>query len=314
MKDSKRLKIGIPQGMMYHTYAPFIDAFARELPVDIVYSGKTDREKLELGVRHCADDACLPVKVFCGHVKSLEDKCDMIAVPRIMSCEYGESLCPKLNGLPELVSGESELIFTDKLDLGDRKKLEKSLKKECRRIGIAKIRRAGGIRKRSVLREAEDDLQRACRFGFKAWKDQGEPRYCETDMEKTVFLAGHSYNIYDSFINMNLIDKLHRMNIGVITDAAVPRIYKEINIKHFMKKPFWRNLTSIYGAAVYLEKRGLIDGIICLSSFSCGTDSVTAELIRNETRLPILVLKLDEHTGEAGFDTRLEAFGEVLFS
>lgn len=314
MKDSKRLKIGIPQGMMYHTYAPFIDAFAKELPVDIVYSGHTDREKLELGVRYCADDACLPIKVFCGHVRSLADKCDMVAVPRIMSCEYGEALCPKLNGLPELVSGESNLIFTDRIDLSSRKKLERSLKKECRRIDIAKGRNSVRLRKQWNMPKAEDELQRACRMGFKAWREQGEPRYCETDMEKTVFLAGHSYNIYDSFINMNLIDKLHRMNIGVITDAAVPRIYKEINIKHFIKKPFWRNLTSIYGAAVYLEKRGLIDGIICLSSFSCGTDSVTAELIRNETELPTLVLKLDEHTGEAGFDTRLEAFGEVLFS
>lgn len=56
----------------------------------------------------------------------------------------------------------------------------------------------------------------------------------------------------------------------------------------------------------------MIDGIICLSSVSCGTDSVVAEMIRENTDLPVLVLKLDEMTGEAGFDTRLEAFCEVL--
>ena len=56
----------------------------------------------------------------------------------------------------------------------------------------------------------------------------------------------------------------------------------------------------------------MIDGIICLSSFSCGTDSFTMEMIKNYTKLPVLVLKLDEMTGEAGFDTRLEAFCEVI--
>ncbi len=302
---------------MYHTYYPFIDAFARELPADIVYSGGTDREKLESGIKNCADDACLPVKVFCGHVHSLKDKCDAVAIPRIMSCEYGESLCPKINGLPELASGGARAAFTEKLDLSDERKLVRSLKRECIRLGIAKgYDRTSAVR----LRRLTDffikggEVERACHAGIEAWRASGEPRYCETDRKKTVFLAGHSYIVADDFINMNLIEKLHGMDIGVITEGAVARVYKEIYAKRLLKKPFWRNMISIYGAAAYLEDRDLIDGIICLSSFSCGTDSVTAEMIRVRTGLPVLSLKLDEHTGEAGFDTRLEAFGEVLFS
>ena len=60
------------------------------------------------------------------------------------------------------------------------------------------------------------------------------------------------------------------------------------------------------------EKRS-IDGIIYVSSFSCGTDSITAQLIKNRLpSMPFLMLKIDEQTGAAGFDTRLEAFQFIL--
>ena len=68
-----------------------------------------------------------------------------------------------------------------------------------------------------------------------------------------------------------------------------------------------------YAPALALMRRREIDGIIYVSSFCCGTDSVTIEMIRNRIdRFPFLVLKLDEQTGEAGYNTRLEAFREVL--
>ena len=98
------MKIGLPRGLLYHSYGPFMEAFLSELPAEIIISEETDRDILDRGTAACIDDACLPVKVYAGHVESLREKCDRIVVPRIMSCEYGESLCPKLNGLPELIA------------------------------------------------------------------------------------------------------------------------------------------------------------------------------------------------------------------
>ena len=93
----------------------------------------------------------------------------------------------------------------------------------------------------------------------------------------------------------------------------VPEDYKLKQQIGLLKKPYWLFLRDNYGAASYLSEEKRIDGIIYLSSFSCGTDSITIELIRNKVKdLPILVLKLDEHTGEAGFNTRIEAFIELL--
>jgi Uncharacterized protein conserved in bacteria len=58
---------------------------------------------------------------------------------------------------------------------------------------------------------------------------------------------------------------------------------------------------------------GLIDGIIYVSSFACGIDSVVMELIKERIgEFPLLILKIDEQTGEAGFNTRIEAFIDMI--
>ena len=56
-----------------------------------------------------------------------------------------------------------------------------------------------------------------------------------------------------------------------------------------------------------------VNGIIYISSFGCGIDSIIIDLIKNKLKdFPILILKVDEQTGEAGFHTRIEAFTDML--
>ena len=67
----------------------------------------------------------------------------------------------------------------------------------------------------------------------------------------------------------------------------------------------------LYGAALHIRDK--VDGIIYISSFSCGLDSFIIEMIKTHiTDVPMMVLKLDEHRGRAGFETRLEAFSDLL--
>ena len=78
---------------------------------------------------------------------------------------------------------------------------------------------------------------------------------------------------------------------------------------------FWTSGRRILGAAwEYVEMS--VDGIVYVTAFGCGTDSLTAELVertvRRRSKIPQLILNLDEHTGEAGVITRLEAFIDML--
>jgi predicted nucleotide-binding protein (sugar kinase/HSP70/actin superfamily) len=99
------MRVGIPKGLLYPDFRVMIETFFKELGQDIVVSPDTNRAILDLGVNCCVDEACLPVKVFHGHVRWLKDNgnCDMIFIPRIMRLRKNESICPKFCGLTEMI-------------------------------------------------------------------------------------------------------------------------------------------------------------------------------------------------------------------
>lgn len=57
-----------------------------------------------------------------------------------------------------------------------------------------------------------------------------------------------------------------------------------------------------------------IDGIIYLACFGCGPDSLVGQIIQRRVRkTPFMLVTVDEHTGEAGLVTRLEAFCDMIW-
>ena len=128
-----------------------------------------------------------------------------------------------------------------------------------------------------------------------------------------VALAGHPYNIYDNYINMNIVKKLRKLGVGVVTEEIIDEDAKAIEIKKLYKRPFWSFARDNYSFTSIAAEKKLVKGIIYISSFACGIDSVVIELIKkNIEDFPLLILKVDEHTGEAGLDTRIEAFVDML--
>jgi predicted nucleotide-binding protein (sugar kinase/HSP70/actin superfamily) len=56
-----------------------------------------------------------------------------------------------------------------------------------------------------------------------------------------------------------------------------------------------------------------VDGIILLSAFPCGPDSMVNELITRKVKdVPMLNLVLDSQSGTAGIETRLESFVDII--
>ena len=79
------------------------------------------------------------------------------------------------------------------------------------------------------------------------------------------------------------------------------------------KRMYWTSGKRILGAAHYYSAK--VDGIVSLMSFACGTDSMTTDLVDRHCRrsgIPHLVISLDEHTGQTGVLTRVEAFLDLL--
>ena len=129
----------------------------------------------------------------------------------------------------------------------------------------------------------------------------------------TIALVGHPYNLYDTFINMDIVKKLNKLGVGVVTQEYVKEEQIRLEVNTLFKRPFWTFASNSYGFATSISKNKEIDGAIYISSFACGIDSVVIELIKESINdFPFLVLKVDEHTGEGGVDTRIEAFIDML--
>ncbi len=361
-------KIGIPRSLFYFKFIPLWKSFFTELGAEIVVSEPTNRRILDDGVKSCVDEACLPVKLFHGHVLNLKDKVDYIFVPRFTSISRNEYICPEFGGLPDMVRHTLKdlppLIDTEinmrrsengafkaaeeiaaKLDVGRkdaRHAFRTAMNNYCDFryqalcgvipfMNIEVTRRIQGDGSRGSLCEPQEPSPwiGPARGQFPRTASviqENRPSGCFEPREPSprstsprstqIAVIGHPYNIYDRYISMDLLGKLKKFDIGIKTVEMVGE--EDINeYSSKLKKPlFWNYGRKAYGAALHLAQKGEIDGMICVTSFGCGIDSFVYDLIerkvRNEYEIPFIIMTVDEHSGEAGFNTRLEAFIDML--
>lgn len=73
----------------------------------------------------------------------------------------------------------------------------------------------------------------------------------------------------------------------------------------------WELNREIVGSL--MANKSKVDGIILLSAFPCGPDSMIDEMIQRRMKgVPILTLTLDAQSGTAGVETRLESFVDII--
>lgn len=317
-------KVGIPRGLFFYDYYPIIINFFRELGVEVVLSSKSNKNILNQGVANCVDEACLPVKVYHGHVVDLIGKVDYIFIPKIMSTRKKEYNCPKVLGLPEMVKNsihDLPPIISPTINL-----------RKSKRNYINSIIEVGRYftQNTSMIKEAyENAFEKYTEIKRYIYKTKTIPiniinNYDSYNFDKilnfnknelTLLVCGHPYNIFDEYINMNIINKLKKQGINTLTTEMVESKYIDKYINELPKKMFWSSGRNIVGASFYLIENKMIDGLIYISSFGCGLDSILIELVQRKARkrqIPFTLFTLDEQTGEAGINTRLEAFIDMM--
>ena len=131
----------------------------------------------------------------------------------------------------------------------------------------------------------------------------------------SVVIMGHGYNLFDERISMNIIKKLEKMDVKVYTSLDVSHECAISSIRELGEIQYWANELELTGTAAYYLLNNKVDGIVALSAFGCGPDSLMVDEMSyhcKEKGMPLIHLTIDEHTGEAGFVTRLEAFVDML--
>jgi predicted nucleotide-binding protein (sugar kinase/HSP70/actin superfamily) len=315
-------KVGIPQGLLFYDYYPLWKEFLNGLGAEVILSSKTNKSILDDGVTSCVDEACLPVKVFHGHVIDLKDRVDYLFIPKIISIHKKEFICPKFLGLPEMVKNSIK-------DLPPIIDIEINLRKSNINL-IKAIVNAGKYFTPNLYKIYSaynkalyhySKYQQLINKGvipidaIKIYNSFISKRNKNNKYEFTVMLVGHPYNIYDEYISMNLISKLRARDIGVITPEMIDKQKSYLYSSRLPKRMFWSFGRKIVGSTFYTMEENKVDGIIYISSFGCGIDSILIDLIQRkaaERKIPFTLITLDEHTGEAGVNTRMEAFIDMI--
>ncbi|MDD2497500.1 MAG: acyl-CoA dehydratase activase-related protein [Desulfitobacteriaceae bacterium] len=303
--------VGIPQAMLYYYYHYLWKSFFERLGLEVKFSGETNKHILNAGISSAVDEACLPVKVFYGHVQELAEKVDFLFLPRVVSTEKKEYMCPKLLGLPDMIKASlaPQTVLID-VNINMRNKnstMKNALGEVAEIIGVSHKKALAAWR---WAEKKQEEYQSNLVLGNLPFGHENK------NSAYQIALLGHGYNIFDNYINMNLIEKLQLMGADIKTKEMVSHELIEKHASSLPKKMFWTFGKQLLGSGLYYLNNPEIKGIIFLASFGCGPDSLVGELLERWAKRggqkPFMIITIDEHTGEAGLVTRIEAFMDMI--
>lgn len=316
------VRIGIPRALLYYRYFPFWKTFFEELGYDVVVSSPSHRGLIEEGFKFADDDTCIPMKMAFAHTIDIKNRVDFLFLPRFLSVDRKTCFCPRLAGLPEMLKYSIPDLPTILDPYVDDRHRDSSLFRSFSKMGLA-------------LGKSSKEIKQAFQKGEMAYQlirkrmEKGEriPEFFEMDEKrnpssqkdrsgKKIAVVGHPYCLYDPYFNFNLLMILEEAGTCVYTQEMIPKEEIDLRIREFGKDIYWESGREILGASLHFLSSNQVDGLIYLTCFSCGVDSMIEPLVRHrvaENRKTLyLCLMIDEHTGPTGVLTRLEAFLETL--
>ena len=307
-----QLTVGLPRYLSYYTFAPLWETFLQELGHTVVTSPPTNEEILNHGVRDTVTDACIPIKIFHGHVAALRDKVDVIVLPRLVNYDGLATFCPKFLGLPDMVRHSvSQLpdLIIPRLDVTRR---GQDVKGFLYRMGRELSGSTRGLRSayRSAVKALENHRDQLLQNGltYLGFQPLENP-------QARLGVVGYPYILYDNLSSCGLIEKLLSLGIAVETpDTLHPEVIRQEQ-GTLRQNMFWYYSNQAVWAGLHFIRRPDIDGLVHVSAFGCGPDAMVDKVLELECKehnRPFLSITIDELTGDAGVSTRIEAFVDML--
>ena len=294
-----KVKIGLPRAFTYYYFSDLWKIFFKELNIDYIESPPTNKEIISKGMSRANDEMCLSFKIYLGHIDYLKDKCDYILVPRIDNYGKSNQTCTNFLAAFDIINNLFETKILDyNINLeGNNNELDGFL-----RIG-------------KLLNKSSYDVIKAYNkaildtYKIKQNKIKKNIKALENDGLK-VLLVSHSYNTYDAYIGKQITDYLEEMGVTIIySDMFDDKETNKLAYKLSDTIYFKYSKDNIGSIKLVQDK---IDGIIFLSAFPCGLDSLVNELVMRKINKPYLNLIMDESYSLTGIKTRIESFVDIL--
>jgi predicted nucleotide-binding protein (sugar kinase/HSP70/actin superfamily) len=128
--------------------------------------------------------------------------------------------------------------------------------------------------------------------------------------ERAMVLLGKCHNIFDESLNLHLARKLRRTGHLTIPYDMLP--LDGVLLPEHYDNVVWKNTRDLIKALVLMREDERLFPVL-LTNFGCGPDSFFIKYMETEVGSKShLILEVDEHTGDAGMVTRIEAFLDTL--
>jgi predicted CoA-substrate-specific enzyme activase len=307
-------RIGIPRALSFFDYSPFWSTFFSRLGHPLVLSEGTNKSLIERGLPHVPSETCFPVKAVYGHIVDLMSK----GVGRIiLPCEIDHREagnqksrsynCPYVQSLPYMVKaamGSSVKLLAPIMRWSrSRREVDRVLLDLGRSLGHSAETTGKAIGEAWQLQK-----------DFEKWrKNRGKEILASMGpTDRCLVLLGKTHNIFDPGLNLHLSRKLRQAGQLAIPFDMLP--LEEIALADQYENVVWKNTRDLLRALIWMRNDHRFFPVL-LTNFGCGPDSFLMKYMEAEIpNKPCLVLEVDDHTGDAGMVTRIEAFLDTLDS
>jgi len=311
--------VGLPRGLVTFSYLPMWQRFFAELGAAVRLSTRTSEATVAAGNELSAADFCFPVKLAHGAAAELaaDPAVDFLFIPHMIQADpnpatTGTHFCPYVQAFPSVVRSALRLRGADDRIVSPVINLRESPRRQVSALHAALADRLRVTRGRVAA--AWRAARRAWRAHLEARRQEGRRVLAElaASGQKAIVFLGRPYNILDLHANLALPRKVAELGLRVIPMDILP--YDIARLNPAFRGMYWQYGQHVLAAAEFVRNHPDLFAI-CLTNFSCGPDSFLLTFVDDIFGdKPWLVIELDEHGGDAGYLTRIEAFLDVVRS
>jgi len=311
-----RGRVGLNRSFLVNTYFPLYAAFFRELGFEPVLPDTASPE----GAYHKNAPFCYPAELAHGFFAELlnrEDPPEYIFLPHFKAIPaqagYTNSqVCPIVQGETYFLQAafgrrisalreKGVRLLSPVIDMtGGLEQARESLVATALQMGVDRSE-AG----RAFVRACRH--QAACASEMKAIGRQVLAELAADPAAIAVVLFARPYNGFVEEAHMGIPHKIASRGIRVL-----PFDFLEFDDEEGKEHMFWGMGQLLLKAARIVRGHPQLFGTY-ITNFSCGPDSFLLGYFREIMgRKPSLTLELDSHTADAGLETRVEAFLDIV--
>lgn len=297
--------IGIPTGLHLAEDRAFWERVFAELGLATTTSAGY-KDAVAVGKQLEGAEFCSPVAAFHGHVAYLLEHANLVFVPMVLETEHGEerkrAYCYYTQFTPSVLAGGLLSDERDRLlmpvlwgtERDPAEELHRVLLPHCD-VPVAEIRTA--FRR---ARDAQERFRREVRNVFAEKRNRDDIN---------VVLLGRPYTVTDPTMNKGIPDIIGRIGVRAFYQDMLPPTLPTDDTNKLLESVHWRYAADILLAADAIARTpGLYP--VFITSFKCAPDAFCADAfkrIMDSRDKPYLILQIDEHDSNVGYETRIEA-------